>query len=205
MIILSLNRQKALITFNSICRCIATNEVVEQTSTPLCINAGGDAFEIGMVVTSCESILVPVDFSADSQEAMLQGLTLAESLSANILLLNVMQDHVGIHNDGSESHFDRKITQRSNKAEHTMKQFIKDNDYEVRARDIGSRIYFDYRNGSPASRILEAANDKSVGLIVMGGRGKSGLKKTSMGSTVEHVIRHASVPVLIAISGHGSQ
>jgi nucleotide-binding universal stress UspA family protein len=52
--------------------------------------------------------------------------------------------------------------------------------------------------GDPATQILALAQRERAQLIVMATHGLSGYRKMLVGSTTEHVLRHATTPVLIA-------
>jgi nucleotide-binding universal stress UspA family protein len=54
------------------------------------------------------------------------------------------------------------------------------------------------RQGAPANEILQAAEELHADLIVMGSRGWGQLKAMLLGSVSEHVLHHATCPVLIA-------
>jgi nucleotide-binding universal stress UspA family protein len=44
--------------------------------------------------------------------------------------------------------------------------------------------------------IVDAANEAGAQLIVMGSHGRTGVKRLLLGSVAEHVVRHASCPVV---------
>jgi len=48
-----------------------------------------------------------------------------------------------------------------------------------------------------AQQILQVAEDIQAGLIVMGSRGRGGLRRALMGSVSDPVVRHAHCPVMI--------
>jgi nucleotide-binding universal stress UspA family protein len=52
--------------------------------------------------------------------------------------------------------------------------------------------------GGPVDAILETADQVSADIIVIGGGGREGARDYLVGSVAERVVRHASVPVLIA-------
>ena len=54
------------------------------------------------------------------------------------------------------------------------------------------------RQGAPADEILQAAEELHADLIIMGSRGWGQLKAMLLGSISEHVLHHATCPVLIA-------
>ena len=51
--------------------------------------------------------------------------------------------------------------------------------------------------GYPADMIVAYAQDEGVGLIVMGSRGREGIRRALMGSVSDAVVRHAHCPVMI--------
>jgi nucleotide-binding universal stress UspA family protein len=51
--------------------------------------------------------------------------------------------------------------------------------------------------GRPDEEIVRLAEDLDVGLVVVGNRGRGGLKRALMGSVSDSVVRHAHCPVLI--------
>jgi nucleotide-binding universal stress UspA family protein len=59
------------------------------------------------------------------------------------------------------------------------------------------------REGEPAHQILLAAEEFSVGLIVLGSKGLSGIQGFLLGSVARNVARHALRPVVIARAPRG--
>jgi nucleotide-binding universal stress UspA family protein len=51
--------------------------------------------------------------------------------------------------------------------------------------------------GKPEEEIVALSEDMGVGLIVMGSRGRGGLRRALIGSVSDSVVRHAHCPVLI--------
>jgi nucleotide-binding universal stress UspA family protein len=51
--------------------------------------------------------------------------------------------------------------------------------------------------GEVAREIVHLAEDLGVGLIVMGSRGRGGIKRALMGSVSDSVVRHAHCPVMV--------
>jgi nucleotide-binding universal stress UspA family protein len=63
--------------------------------------------------------------------------------------------------------------------------------------DAGIAVTLHVRVGQPADQILAAARDLGSDLIVMGSHGKRSLGALLLGSTVDHVTKHAECPVMI--------
>ncbi len=51
--------------------------------------------------------------------------------------------------------------------------------------------------GRPDKEIVALANELNAGLIAMGSRGMSGIRRALMGSVSDSVVRHAHCPVLV--------
>ena len=52
--------------------------------------------------------------------------------------------------------------------------------------------------GSPGQVVCEAARELSAAAIVMGSRGRGGVKRALLGSVSDHVVRNAPCPVVIS-------
>lgn len=55
--------------------------------------------------------------------------------------------------------------------------------------------------GTPGETICEVAASMNADVIVMGTNGRSGFKRAMVGSTSDHVVRHAVCPVLVQGAG----
>ena len=51
--------------------------------------------------------------------------------------------------------------------------------------------------GEAPREIIELAEDLRAGLIVMGSRGRGGIRRALMGSVSDSVVRHAHCPVMV--------
>ncbi len=52
--------------------------------------------------------------------------------------------------------------------------------------------------GDPSEKIVEAAKDKNIDLIIMGSYGHSRIREAILGSTTVQVMRHSDLPILMA-------
>ncbi len=74
------------------------------------------------------------------------------------------------------------------------------------AREIekaGGKVVGTYlREGDPDVEIVAVGEEIGAGLIVMGSRGRGGVRRALMGSVSDAVVRHAHCPVMVVRSEH---
>lgn len=139
-----------------------------------------------------ESILVPVDFSSQSDRAVDVAVDVAKAMNAEIHLLHVYGIPVGIAGPGI---YDTAlpVTVMTDLRDSAAKAL---EDRVARLAATGVKVSGVVREGIPAQAIVEVADEVGAGLIVMGTRGLSGLKHVLLGSVAERTIRQAPCPVL---------
>jgi len=137
-----------------------------------------------------KTILVPIDFSAFSEYALDYAVSLATKLDAKVHVLHV----IGIPTLGVQ---ELGVAVSAS----MMDQIVKDNqsalDKLVDARRstgvIGDVML---RTGDARDLILQAREEISADLIVMGTHGRRGVSRALLGSVAENVVRAAPCPVL---------
>ncbi len=138
-------------------------------------------------------ILVPVDFSARSEQAMRYACDLAVDVGGRIELLHVIHDPRlskpwGLDTDsgGAAEPLDRRVADASSKLM----------DVAAVARRHRVPVQFVILAGTPARMIAKHATACGFDLIVMGTHGRRGLDHLIHGSVSEQVRRTACCPVL---------
>ncbi|HXI56650.1 MAG TPA: universal stress protein [Polyangia bacterium] len=139
-------------------------------------------------------ILVAVDFSACSRDAIKVAAALAQRLKASLILahavgappLEVPVVPVGV----TGQHVNMVISAEAELARDAS---------EVRRRGISveTRVVV----GSASNTIAALAEEAGVGLVVMGTHGRKGAAHLFLGSVAEHVVRSVSCPVLVTRDG----
>lgn len=135
-----------------------------------------------------KKILIPVDFSPHSDQAMHEGLALAEQLGTPVLLFHVIPQPPAeiTHMVATEKQVEAELRGMAEK--------------ELNARATGKSIPVESLvvwGGNPVTEICLVAERQGVDLIVMGSHGRTGLDHMLIGSVAERVIRHASCAVLV--------
>lgn len=121
-------------------------------------------------------ILVPVDFSEPSVEALGLAVTIAMRTGARLTLLNVDSD---------------TLPQDMNARLGSLHRLV--------ARDVPTSVHFEIitDTGNAAERINFHAQSGHHDLVVMGTHGKTGIERVILGSVAETVVRTCPVPVLV--------
>ncbi len=139
--------------------------------------------------THCmKTIIVPVDFSIYSENALKVAAQIAKKQHATIIAVHMMglSDANLIKEDNSmEGMFYLKLTQKR------FSEFL-DKDYLE-----GITVQQTVKNYKIFSELDDVAKEHEADLIVMGSHGSSGLQEVFVGSNTEKVVRTASVPVLV--------
>ena len=135
-------------------------------------------------------ILVPVDFSADSDQAVETARNLAETFKARLVLLHAY--HLPVEFQQLEGAY-LPADFWANVKEEALGSLAS---YGTQLRAQGIPVSETVREGYPASVIEEEACRQKADLIVIGCRGLSGLKHLLLGSIAERVVRRAPCPVL---------
>ena len=135
-------------------------------------------------------ILVPLDFSDCSLQALRHALTLAKLCEAELVLLHVVEPlHPGSMLQTAET---RRLRNRSlNEAERRLAELARTS---VKPH---APVHFLVREGKPFEVIADLARKTASGLIVLGTHGHIGFPTVLLGSIAERVTRRAHCPVLM--------
>jgi nucleotide-binding universal stress UspA family protein len=135
-----------------------------------------------------ERILVPVDFSDCSLDALDYAAMVAQQAKASVMLLHVLEP-VSYGLDFDLGHF----RSREDVRESWTKRLE-----QLAATHQQPHMPIEYRlrGGFPADSILDAAKTLPCDLIVMGTHGRRGISHTISGSVAEAVLRKAHCPVI---------
>lgn len=144
---------------------------------------------------SIDSILVPVDFSQSSFEALEYAIEFADRVAARLIVLHAVHLDLAFTADGyAMCDLSVLIEGARKNAEKQMQEFVR------LAKFRGVKFETAVKVASPASEICGFAEERDVDLIITATHGRTGLKHLLMGSVAEQVVRHARQPVLVVPS-----
>jgi nucleotide-binding universal stress UspA family protein len=132
-------------------------------------------------------LLVPLDFSGKSRQALRYALPIAQKFAARIVLLHV------IATTGKASTKPAAIAELDRKKQAAATRLD-----DMAAKLLPKNLHQEnqVRTGIPAEEILKLSNRLNIDMIVLAPHGRSGLKRIFLGSTAEQVMRQATCPVL---------
>jgi nucleotide-binding universal stress UspA family protein len=133
-----------------------------------------------------KSVVVPVDFSAESIAAIDVGLALVDQPS-HLHVIHVVIDITPLEAGEVWGVIDPQT--RLDQMQKALNQRLADAKY----RGIQQAVVM----GDPAHGIANFAEEKKAELIVIPSHGRTGLTRLLIGSTAERVVRLAHCPVLV--------
>lgn len=137
------------------------------------------------------SILVPTDFSKNSNAAIDYGCELAKSLGAQILIVNIYTPAVTQH-DMAGSLVQEEILSAQKASEENLAAI--NDQIKKQYPAISCETQFAVGGIVDAIDIIVSGND--IDLVIMGTRGASGLDRILFGSNTTQVIEKVKCPVL---------
>jgi nucleotide-binding universal stress UspA family protein len=153
-----------------------------------------------------DKILVPVDYSDNSYQALQCGASLAEKYGAHLLLLHVIPAALEeVWPQGARSlspaPYCYEVPAPGVWIRHPLiLEFEEDAQAELRAfarkaLQEAVAVQVKVAAGKPAEEILRVAHEERVDLIVMGTHGRTGSRHLLLGSVAEVIARYSPCPV----------
>ena len=123
---------------------------------------------------SLQKILVPTDGSIFSDLASREAISIAKRVRGSLIVLSVAKKDENLPVAEASVGMVKEIAEKE-----------------------GIKVEALTLLGNPHEVIVYTAENKSVGLIVIGSHGRSGIERLLMGSVTERLIGHAGCPVLV--------
>jgi nucleotide-binding universal stress UspA family protein len=137
-------------------------------------------------------ILVPIDFSPHSEQALKYGVALADKFAAELFLVHVFQDLTIYQTEvvSGAPPIMPPVDQLTASARSELDRLVREKNLQHVA------THPEVIEGSPVEEIVDYAREKDIDLIVLGTHGRGWLAHVLMGSVAEKVVRKAPCPVL---------
>lgn len=137
------------------------------------------------------TILVPIDFSVHSKNALKYAVPIAEQFGAALHLVYVVEPTIYPADLG----FGQVVLPG---VEDELREKGAEELQGLIEREIGTRVKASsaVRTGNPHQEILAEAEDRNVDMIVVATHGHSGVEHMLFGSTADRIVKRAHCPVL---------
>jgi len=139
---------------------------------------------------SIQKILIPTDGSDYSVRAAEYGISIAKMLSAQILVVYVIDDVV-INQISKATERDSAELELKEAGQRYVNYVL------GLAEKAGVKASSLLTKGRPYEQIVRLAKESNIHLIVMGTYGRRGTERVLIGSVAERVIEYAPCPVLV--------
>ena len=145
-----------------------------------------------------DTLLVAVDFTSFSENALFFASELAGKLKAKILVLHVIHDPAEAPGFYSKKGKKNKFLQSMEEAaEEMMEEFLKKmrrtHPHQEPIKEAIPLLVV----GTPVTRIVEVAEKKKASMIIIGSHGRTGLSHLLVGSKAQRVVQLSPIPVTV--------
>jgi nucleotide-binding universal stress UspA family protein len=139
-------------------------------------------------------ILVPVDGSETAALGLEEAIRLATSQGSTLRLLHVVDDLAAYASPQAAVYSQQLLEALRARGQ----AILADAKELARKRGLAAETkWVEATGGSAGEAIIEEAGKWPADLIVLGTHGRRGIARLVLGSDAEHVVRSASVPVLL--------
>ncbi len=137
-----------------------------------------------------KTIIVPIDFSEQAENALKVAASLADKHNSEILVLHMLELNEAIISS-TEGFYQEHTVFLLKLAEKRMKEFLE------KPYLKGIKVTPVIKHFKVFGELNEVAEKHKADLVVMGSHGTDGLKEIFIGSNAEKVVRNSSIPVLV--------
>lgn len=123
-------------------------------------------------------ILIPVDGSMKEEQALQKAYIIAKATGSNVVLLHVQE---------------ASLLKLKPEIKEIGLQILEHASTKIKGVQFEQKLV----SGDPANVIIQTANKDDIDLIVMSKGGRGALKDFFLGSVSDHVLHHATVPILL--------
>ena len=143
-----------------------------------------------------QRILVTTDGSKLSQKAIATAIKLAGLTGAELVALKVVQRYPQSYFEGGMALVGEDVKQVEKTWGDTAQKVV--NAVKKTAEDAGIKTKaVVVRSDVVSDAILSTIKKQGCDLVVMASHGRKGIKRLLLGSETQHVLTHATVPVLV--------
>jgi nucleotide-binding universal stress UspA family protein len=149
------------------------------------------------MIQNIKKILVPIDFSVHSMEAMRGAMELAKDLGADeVHLMHVIApQHTFIPSLlATNVDQDRELAREASMTEQAEEELTR-----IKKDELGDskKVFTCCVGGPPVEKLIEYAKEQAIDLIMLATHGRTGGEHILIGSVTEKIVRNAPCSVLV--------
>jgi nucleotide-binding universal stress UspA family protein len=171
------------------------DKVVRESSVPVALVRGSST----PYRKTLHSLLVPLDGSLFSEEAMPIAIDLARKCDASIGLVHICDPFwVSTSSFAAQDQPDEReggLADVDRQALAAGRSYLERVAEDVRSQGIS--VHWEVRFGKPADEIVRAAETTEADLIVMATHGRGGIRRLPIGSVANEVLHRGTIPILV--------
>jgi nucleotide-binding universal stress UspA family protein len=141
-------------------------------------------------MTTPRNILVPTDFSDESNAAKVYATMFADTFGAALHVLHVIPDPLAMGWAVDAASLPHLLDRTERSVRERLEQLLSPDERQKFSAVVA------VETGSPVAKILEYADRHGVDLIVMGTHGRGALERLWVGSVTQGVLQRATCPVV---------
>jgi nucleotide-binding universal stress UspA family protein len=167
-------------------------KVIQTAANPLLLVRASD--ETKTAPPAFKTVIVPLDGSVRSEQALPHACEMAGRLDLEVILLRVYT--IPVMGFAAEDYYTPSLEQILEKAKEEARSYIDEKAAELKRAGI-KRVSARFLEGESADQIIELARKSPGSLIAMSTHGRSGIERLVLGSVTSRVVRHSGEPVLV--------
>jgi nucleotide-binding universal stress UspA family protein len=141
-----------------------------------------------------KTVIVPLDGSRASEQALPHACEMARRLDLEVILIRVYT--IPVMGFTAEDYYTPSLEQILEKAKEEARSYIDGKAAELEHEGL-KRVSARFLEGESADQIIDLAKKTPGSLIAMSTHGRSGIERLVLGSVTSRVVRHSGDPVLV--------
>lgn len=143
-----------------------------------------------------KKILVPTDFSKESEYALKVAAKLAKTYGSEIYLVHLLDlpiqevDPLSSPSELPAAMFFMELANKKLEALMT-RDYLK-----------GLKLHVTIKPGNPFNGIMSVCKKNKISIVIMGSHGSTGIREVFIGSIAEKVVRNSDIPVMVVKKEH---
>jgi nucleotide-binding universal stress UspA family protein len=151
-----------------------------------------------VAVDNLQTIVVAIDFTRDSLEAVRTAFVIGRHAESRLHLLHVVHEVTTEASPPQKKKEIKKVLRPVLEvAAESMRAFVKEHDLAKLAKQSKVGLETIVAHGIPASQIVQTAKKLKAAMVIVGYSGTTGIDNLLMGATTEKVLHLADMPVMV--------